>query len=194
MRAFREKSKLLAAKQLLFGNGELVDRLIRECPDDIVTAQSLDELGDKMQEKSLYGLKIDKQALTSAVRQYDAQIERGPAYFNDEQLRWLMNYRTYRGDRIRLCKYPKIDDKKARPLIAIREFILARKSLGGIKTDLSGRVLDGRGQPLPGLYAVGEAAGFGGGGIHGIGALEGTFLGGCVLTGRTTARAIAQGA
>ena len=102
-----------------------------------------------------------------------------------------MNFRTYRGDRLRLCKYQAINDSNARPLIAIREFILSRKSLGGIQTDLQCRVLDRQGAPIPGLYAVGEAAGFGGGGIHGRRSLEGSFLGSCVLTGRRAARAIA---
>jgi predicted oxidoreductase len=73
-------------------------------------------------------------------------------------------------------------------LIAVREFILSRKSLGGIQTDLESRVLDGAGTPIPGLCAVGETAGFGGGGIHGKGSLEGTFLGSCVLTGRLAGR------
>ncbi|MCA9576070.1 MAG: FAD-binding protein, partial [Myxococcales bacterium] len=79
----------------------------------------------------------------------------------------------------------------AGPLIAVRSFILARKSLGGIQTDLRGRVLRADGTVIPGLYAAGEAAGFGGGGIHGRGSLEGTFLGGCVLTGRVAGRTIA---
>ena len=109
---------------------------------------------------------------------------------NDDQLRRIAHFRTYRGDRIRVCKFQKIDDPKARPLIAIREFILTRKSLGGIQTDLDGRVLNTDGEPITGLYAVGEAAGYGGGGIHGQGSLEGTFLGGCVLTGRLTGRAL----
>ena len=77
------------------------------------------------------------------------------------------------------------------PLIAIRMTVMARKSLGGIQTDLGGRVLRGDGEPIPGLYAVGEAAGFGGGGLHGKRSLEGTFLGGCVFTGRLAAHAIA---
>ena len=74
--------------------------------------------------------------------------------------------------------------------MAIREFILSRKSLGGIQTDLACRVLREDGEPIPGLYALGEAAGFGGGGIHGRGSLEGTFLGACVLTGRLAAQHI----
>src|SRR4029077_14070859 len=86
----------------------------------------------------------------------------------------------------------KILDPKARPLMAIREFILARKSLGGIQTDLACRVLKTNGTPIAGLYAVGEAAGFGGGGIHGVGSLEGTFLGSCVLTGRVAGAGAAR--
>ena len=76
------------------------------------------------------------------------------------------------------------------PLIAIRMTVLARKSLGGIQTDLESRVLGGDGSPIGGLYAAGEAAGFGGGGMHGKRSLEGTFLGGCVFTGRLAARSI----
>jgi hypothetical protein len=123
--------------------------------------------------------------MEAAVRAWDDMIDRGPAYSNDDQLRRIANARQYRGDRVRTCKFQKILDPKARPLIAIREFILSRKSLGGIQTDLQCRVLRAAdGQPIPGLYAVGEAAGFGGGGMHGKASLEGTFLGGCVLSGR----------
>lgn len=191
MEAFRRKSKLLLLKGLLFGNKDLVNKLIHDCPEDFVVAQSLPELVDRMNEKNLFGLKTDLSTLRSEIKDYDGQIDRGPAYFNDEQLRRIMNFRTYRGDKIRTCKYQKIVDEKAMPLIAIREFILARKSLGGIQTDLQCRVLKADGTAIPGLYAVGEAAGFGGGGIHGLRTLEGTFLGSCVLTGRMAGQAIA---
>ena len=191
MTAFRHKKKLLMARQLLFGNQELVDRLARECPDDIVTARSLPELVDKMNERNLDGLRTDLATLEQVVRDYDEQIDRGPAYFNDDQLRRIWSFREYRGDRLRLCKFQKILDSGAMPLIAIREFILSRKSLGGIQTDLSCRVLRADGSPIDGLYAIGEAAGFGGGGIHGMGSLEGTFLGSCILTGRVAGRTIA---
>jgi predicted oxidoreductase len=77
------------------------------------------------------------------------------------------------------------------PLVAVRLHVLTRKSLGGLETDLDGRVLGTHGEPLPGLYAVGEAAGFGGGGVHGYRALEGTFLSGCLFTGRTAGRSLA---
>ena len=191
MTAFRYQRKLLMARQLLFGNQELVDRLTRQCPDDIVTARSLEELVDRMNERNLDGLSTDLATVREVVRDYDAQIDRGPAYFTDDQLRRIGNFRQYRGDRLRVCNFQKILDPHAMPLIAIREFILSRKSLGGIQTDLGCRVMDAAGAAIDGLYAIGEAAGFGGGGIHGMGSLEGTFLGSCVLTGRVAARAIA---
>jgi len=87
-------------------------------------------------------------------------------------------------------KYQKILDPSAGPLVAIREFIVSRKSMGGIQTDDHSRVLNTDGTSVPGLYAVGEAAGFGGGGLHGKRALEGTFLSGCILSGRIAARSI----
>ncbi len=192
MSAFRYKRKLELFKHVLFGNKELVNRLIKECSQDIVVAQSLPELVDKMNENNLWGLETDLGTLTAEIEHYDDQIELGPANFNDEQLLCIKRFRTYRGDRIRTCKYQKINDSSAMPLIAIREFILTRKSLGGIQTDLDSRVLDSAGQHIPGLYAVGEAAGFGGGGVHGRGSLEGTFLGACILTGRRAAMFIAD--
>jgi len=127
------------------------------------------------------------------VEAYDAMVRRGPALHNDDQLRRLAQLRQWRSDRLRTCKDQPILDTRAGPLIAIREHLLSRKSMGGMLTDLHSRVLDGNGQPLRGLYAAGEAAGFGGGGISGIRSLEGTFLSNCVLNGRRAAQAIAQG-
>ncbi len=193
MTAFRDKSKLRVLGQLLFGNRELVHRLIRECPEDIVVAHSLPELTEKMKSKSLEGISVSANEVKNAIESYDSQIDRGPTFVTDDQLRRIMASRQYRGDRMRLCKYQKIVDAKAMPLIAIRNFILSRKSLGGIQTDLSCRVLNRTGSPVPGLFAVGEAAGFGGGGIHGKRSLEGTFLGACVLTGRIAGKAISEG-
>lgn len=191
MAAFRYKRKAAFAASLIFGNRDLVRRLIRDCPDDIVAADTLDDLMAGMDQRSLFGLTIDRAGLERTIREWDALIDGGPTTAGDEQLRWIARAREYRGDRVRTCNFQKILDPRARPLIAIREFILARKSLGGIQTDLACRVLRATdGEPIPGLYAVGEAAGFGGGGMHGQGALEGTFLGGCVLTGRLAGRAI----
>ncbi|MGD0360724.1 MAG: FAD-dependent oxidoreductase [Bryobacteraceae bacterium] len=191
MTAFRYKKRLGLAASLLLGNKDLVNRLIRDCPEDIAVADRFDDLMEQMERKSLYGLKIDRPRLEAEVRAWDEMLDRGPAYSNDDQLRRIANARQYRGDRVRTCKFQKILDPKARPLIAIREFILSRKSLGGIQTDLQCRVLRAAdGQAIPGLYAVGEAAGFGGGGMHGKASLEGTFLGGCVLSGRLAGRSI----
>jgi predicted oxidoreductase len=195
MTAFRYKDRRSLLKSVLFGNKELVQRLIRECPDDIVVADTLDQLMERMDEKNLYGHRLDRPRMEATIRAWDEMLARGPAFHNDDQLRRIANFRAYRGDRIRTCNFQPVLDAKARPLIAIREFILARKSLGGIQTDLQCRVLRAKGdagQPIPGLYAVGEAAGFGGGGIHGKGSLEGTFLGGCILTGRVAGRSIGR--
>ncbi|VFQ43897.1 FAD-binding dehydrogenase [Desulfoluna butyratoxydans] len=188
MKAFRNRDKVRLVKELLLGNTELVKRLLTESRD-FIAANSLDELVDRMNDMGNH-LTVDRDALKTAVKTYDAQIERGPAFFNDDQLRRIANFRTYRGDRLRTCKFRKIDDPKARPLIAVREFILSRKSLGGIQTDLFCRVLNKDGDPMEGLYAAGETAGFGGGGIHGKGSLEGTFLGSCILMGRIAAHHI----
>ncbi len=194
MAAFRKKSRLLLLKSALFGNRDLVERLIRECPQDMLVAATLDALVDKMNRQSLDGFQIDGDRLRRDIERYDEQIARGRAYYNDEQLRWLLSFRAYRGDRLRTCKFQRILDPRARPLIAIREFLLTRKSLGGIQTNLKSQVLSRGGEPIPSLYAVGEAAGFGGGGIHGKGSLEGTFLGSCILTGRVAGRFIGRGA
>src|SRR3989442_555221 len=120
----------------------------------------------------------------------DARIGRGKSIFNDDQLRRIAQLRNWRGDRLRTCRYQKIVDERAMPLIAIRMTVMARKSLGGIQTDLESRVLRSDGEPIPGLYAAGEAAGFGGGGMHGKRSLEGTFLGGCVFNARLAAESI----
>ena len=148
---------------------------------------------DEMDKRSLFGLTIDREAMTETIRAWDGMIARGPAFHNDDQLRRIANARGYRGDRVRTCNFQRILDPKAHPLIAIRELMLSRKSLGGIQTDLQCRALRASdGEAIPGLYAVGEAAGFGGGGIHGKGSLEGTFLGGCVLSGRMAGRSIGK--
>jgi uncharacterized protein len=163
---------------------------------DFVTAKSIPELVEKM--NALQGTDdVQLDAVQDAIARYDGNIARGPKFHNDEQLRRIAHARQYKGDRVRTCKFQPINDPKAMPLIAIRESILSRKTLGGIQTDLGCRVMGrgtrGEGQgasAIPGLYAIGEAAGFGGGGLHGKGALEGTFLGGCVLTARILAKTV----
>ncbi|MFI1651170.1 FAD-binding dehydrogenase [Streptomyces avidinii] len=114
-------------------------------------------------------------------------------FTKDLQVTAIRGARRYLGDKlIRTAAPHRILDPKAGPLIAVRLSILTRKSLGGLETDLSSRVLTGSGEPLPGVYAAGEAAGFGGGGVHGYRALEGTFLGGCIFSGRAAGRAAAR--
>jgi hypothetical protein len=190
----RDRKPIAFLKRLLLGSDTMVQTLIDTCPD-VLAADSLGALVDKM--NALTGADdVDGTALRNAITRYDQQIDRGPTFHNDEQLRRIAHLRQYRGDRVRTCKFQKILDSSAGPLIAIRAFILSRKTLGGIQTDLDGRVLtppdaQGRQERIPGLYAIGEAAGFGGGGMHGLRSLEGTFLGGCLLTGRRAAQSIA---
>jgi hypothetical protein len=184
----RDKKIFAFLRDILFGNRWLVEQLTSDCPD-FVTAATLPELVEKM--NALQGDRsVQLCAVENAVHGYDATIARGRSLMNDEQLRRIGALREYRGDRVRLCKFQRILDTGALPLMAIREFVISRKSLGGIQTDLHSRALSTSGQPIDGLYAVGEAAGFGGGGMHGLRALEGTFLGSCILSGRIAAQAI----
>jgi len=189
--ALRDKKIFRFLKDTLLGNKKLVHDMLNS--PDFVTANTLEALVDNM--NALQGNDdVQLDAVKENIQSYDAQIDRGRKYHNDEQLRRIAHTRQYRGDRVRTCKFQKIADPKAMPLVAIRESILSRKTLGGIQTDLECRVLSKPGienqTPIPGLYAIGEAAGFGGGGSHGKGALEGTFLGACILTARIAARSI----
>jgi predicted oxidoreductase len=186
----REKHLVRFLASVLLGKPTLVKYFVDRCPD-VVTASSLPELARRMNEVTGDDA-LDAQLMESEVRRYDDTIARGKKLFNDDQLRRIAQLRSWRGDRLRTCPFQRIVDEKAMPLIAIRLQPMARKSLGGIQTDLACRVLRGDGEPIAGLYAAGEAAGFGGGGVHGKRSLEGTFLGGCVLTGRVAAQAIAE--
>jgi predicted oxidoreductase len=120
----------------------------------------------------------------------DREIEND--FTKDAQIAMLRSARSFRGDRlVRTAAPHRILDPAAGPLIAVKLHVLTRKSLGGLQTDLQGRVLGLGGEPVPGLFAAGEASGFGGGGMHGYRALEGTFLGGCLFSGRVAGRAAA---
>jgi predicted oxidoreductase len=136
--------------------------------------------------------RLDPAKLEREIVARDAEIDKPlPA---DQQVKAIRAARRYLGDRlIRVATPHRLLDPAAGPLIAVRLHILTRKTLGGLQTDLSGRVLRSDGTPLPGLYAAGEVAGFGGGGMHGYRSLEGTFLGGCLFSGRTAGRAVASG-
>jgi predicted oxidoreductase len=185
----REKRLVRFLLSVLFGKPTLVRYFVDHCPD-FVTAHSLPELARRMQEVTNDDA-LDSAQMEREVTRYDATIDRGRPLFNDDQLRRIQSLRNWRGDRLRTAAFQKIVDPGAMPLIAIRMTVMARKSLGGIQTDLESRVLRPDGEHIPGLYAAGEAAGFGGGGMHGKRSLEGTFLGGCVFSGRLAARGIA---
>jgi hypothetical protein len=157
--------------------------------EDFVVADTLDELLVKMQALSP-DVVIDAEHARYEIESRDREIAN--QFGKDAQINALRQARKYRGDRlIRVAKPHRILDPAAGPLIAVKLHVLTRKSLGGIETDLSARALDSDGHPIPGLYAAGEASGFGGGGVHGYRSLEGTFLGGCLFSGRTAGRAVA---
>jgi uncharacterized protein len=157
---------------------------------DFVVADTLPQLVAGMNALTGDDL-IDLADLQRQIEARDREL-RNP-FTKDLQVTAINGARTYRGDKlIRTATPHRILDPKAGPLIAVRLNILTRKSLGGLQTDLSGRVLRADGEPLPGVYAAGEAAGFGGGGVHGYRSLEGTFLGGCIFSGRQAGRAAAQ--
>lgn len=188
--AIRDASKFKLLKDILFGNKALVKEALDNC-QDIVIANNLPQLVEKM--NALQGnQQVKLENVQKVVADYDAQIDLGEGNFQDEQLKRIALVRQWRGDKMRTCKFQKINDPSAAPLIAIREYIVSRKSLGGIQTNLNGQVLMPSGRPIKGLYAAGEATGFGGGGMNGLRGLEGTFLGGCIYSGRRAGLAIAQ--
>ncbi|MCS5712077.1 FAD-dependent oxidoreductase [Candidatus Berkiella aquae] len=189
--AVRDKRKLKFIRNLLWGDQHRINLLIEEAPQDVLLANSLSELLNKMQAQSLYGFELDKENISREIDAFDSQIKRGIAWQTDDQLRRIEHYRHYLVERLRLCRNQPIIDPKALPLMAIRQFPITRKSLGGIETDLHCRVIHQDGEAFPHLYAIGEAAGFGGGGMNGQYALEGTFLGGCILTALQCAKSLA---
>ncbi|WP_020074932.1 FAD-binding dehydrogenase [Cryocola sp. 340MFSha3.1] len=156
---------------------------------DFVVADTLDELLAGMQR--IADVPLDTELVARHVHERDRQLDN--EFGKDLQLAAIRAARRYRGDKlIRVATPHKLLDPAAGPLIAVKLHILTRKSLGGVETDLDGRVLSADGAVVPGLYAVGEASGFGGGGMHGYRALEGTFLGGCLFSGRQAGRAAAR--
>ena len=159
--------------------------------EDFVVADTLDALVDGMN-RIARGPKLDVDELRRVIEARDAQV--GNAFGKDAQLMAITNARQYRGDRItRVVKPHRLLDPAHGPLIAVRLNVLTRKTLGGLETTLDAQVVRPDGAPFPGLYAAGEVAGFGGGGVHGYNALEGTFLGGCIFSGRAAGRALARG-
>ena len=158
--------------------------------EDFLQARDVEGLVDQM--NALVGEDlIDARALERTIRARDAEV--GNRFSKDAQITALRGARGYLGDRlIRTASPHRLLDPSAGPLIAVRLHVLLRKTLGGLETDLGGRVQRHGGASLPGLYAAGEASGFGGGGVHGHNALEGTFLGGCLFSGRQAAAGVLE--
>ena len=153
---------------------------------DFVVADTLEELVAMMNKLTDEPL-LNPVAIRAQIESRDAQMAN--PYSKDAQVQGIRNSRRYLGDRIARTAAPhRILDPEAGPLIGVKLHILTRKTLGGIQTDLSSRALGHDGAAIPGLYAAGEVAGFGGGGVHGYNALEGTFLGGCLFSGRAAGR------
>jgi len=158
--------------------------------EDFVVESDLGRLIARMQELP-GGDVLDPDRVRDEVVARDREIDND--FTKDAQIAMLRSARAYRGDRlIRTATPHRLQDASAGPLVAVRLRVITRKSLGGIETDLDGRALGADGRAIPGLYAAGEASGFGGGGVHGYRALEGTFLGGCLFSGRQAGRAAAQ--
>jgi uncharacterized protein len=157
---------------------------------DFVTAASLGDLVGKMNKLTGGEPHLDAAAIETEVVARDR--EAANPFGKDGQMTAVRGARRYLGDRLtRVARPHRLLDPAAGPLIAVRLHVLTRKTLGGLHTDLGSRVLGASGEPVPGLYAAGEAAGFGGGGVHGYRSLEGTFLGGCMFSGRAAGRSAA---
>ena len=158
--------------------------------EDFIVENDLESLLEQMQ-RHPGGESLDIDHVRREVIARDLEMEN--EFTKDAQIGMLRSMRGYRGDKlIRTAAPHRLQDPAAGPLVAVKLHVLTRKSLGGINTDLDGRALGADGEPIPGLYAAGEASGFGGGGVHGYRALEGTFLGGCLFSGRQAGRAAAR--
>ena len=181
--------KLAAKSRLAKGAAGPVDAFVRNGVDFVV-ADNLPELVTGMN-KIARGPELDLAHLERIISARDAEI--GNKFSKDAQLMAITNARQFVGDKIvRVAKPHRLLDPEHGPLIAVRLNILTRKTLGGLETNLDSQVLRPDGTAFDGLFAAGEVAGFGGGGVHGYNALEGTFLGGCIFSGRAAGRAVAR--
>lgn len=184
----RDKQFVRFLKETLTGNDRLVKQMIKES-DHFIVADTLNELATKMNQ--LTGTKdVSAAQLQKTADEFDANFANGGKTFNDDQIRRIHHARSWPADKLRTCKPAPLQKKGAGPYIAINLQLVTRKSLGGLKTDLNSRVLNNTNTPIDGLYSVGEAAGFGGGGASGKRSLEATFLPGCILTAKAAARSI----
>lgn len=183
------KSWLKVAKRILPGAPQPVEAF-KQKGEDFIVARSLDDLVRRMNALTEDEL-LDYATIEREVKARDREMIN--PYTKDMQIMALRTTRNYIGDKlIRTAKPHQLLDSNAGPLIAVRLNIITLKTLGGLHTDMSCRVLNAQRQPIEGLYAAGEATGFGGGGMHGYAALEGTFLGGCIYSGRCAGRSVAN--
>jgi predicted oxidoreductase len=157
----------------------------KEKGEDFIVANTLTELVSGMNQ--LGGGLIDEAHLRAQIEARDSQVDN--PFSKDAQMMAILAARNYRGDKlIRTAKPHRFLDPSNGPLIAVKLHVLTRKTLGGLQTNLDSQMIGADGQVVPGLFAAGEVAGFGGGGYHGYNALEGTFLGGCIFSGRNAGR------
>jgi len=189
--SIRDKRFPAFLKELLLGNHRLVRQLQRES-EDFLSDDTLTGLAGQMNQLTR-SHDVDPTVLEATVDAFDANFAHKDALFNDDQIRRILHARQWGPDRLRTCKPKPLKMRGAGPFIAVRMQLITRKSLGGLRTDLDSRVLGAGAEPIPGLYCVGEAAGFGGGGANGKRSLEGTFLPACILTAQAAARSIRTG-
>lgn len=174
----------------IFADAPAPVRAFMEKGEDFIIADQLEDLVAGMNRLSGENL-LSIEDIRRQLEARDREIEN--KFTKDLQITAMRGARNYRGDRlVRVAPPHKILDPKNGPLIAVRLHTVSRKTLGGLQTNLSGRVLNSAGEVVPGLFAAGEVCGFGGGGVHGYRSLEGTFLGGCLFTGRVAGRSIAE--
>lgn len=187
----RDKQFLRFITETLLGNRRLVRHMQRQSTH-FLAAGTLPELAMRMNAVTA-SLDVKPGVLQATADAFDAHFAAGADPMQDEQVRRIMQAREWGPDKLRTCRPAPLQKPGAEPFIAIHTQLITRKSLGGLRTDLQSRVLDATGEAIPGLYCVGEAAGFGGGGACGKRSLEGTFLPGCILTARAAARSINAG-
>jgi len=183
------KDVRLLLQRVVSKSGTAPVEAFKERGADFVVSSNL---GDLVRGMNALGdeTRLDPVTLEREIAARDREVDNRMT--RDAQILAIRSARRYLGDRlIRVATPHRLLDPAAGPLIAVRLRVLTRKTLGGLQTDLSGRVLRSDGTPLAGLYAAGEVAGFGGGGMHGYRSLEGTFLGGCLFSGRAVGRAVA---
>lgn len=184
------KSWLMTARRAINKGAPAPVEAFKEKGKDFIVRDNLADLVAAMNQHSGENL-LSYEHIKSQIEARDREIEN--KFVKDTQVMGIHNARRYIGDKlIRTARPHRILDPEKGPLIAVRLNILTRKTLGGFETDLDARVFGTSGEIVPGLYAAGEVSGFGGGGMHGYRSLEGTFLGGCLFSGRTAGRAAAK--